>query len=73
MVIKFATKTANSAGRERRQSMPTFSFILVLAFVLVGPSMAGTLDGGLPGIGTFAYSGAPVATSVPQMMVVAAR
>ena len=53
--------------------MRTFSFILAFAFVLVGPSMAGTLDNGLPGIGTFAYSGEPVAASVPQMMVVAAR
>jgi hypothetical protein len=53
--------------------MRTFSFILAFAFVLVGPSMAGTLDSGLPGIGTFAYNGAPVATPVPQMIVVAAR
>jgi hypothetical protein len=66
-------------GRQRRprtrrdSQMRTFSFILAFAFVLVGPSMAGTLDNGLPGIGTFAYSGAPVAVSVPQMMVVAAR
>lgn len=74
MVIKFPTTTADSAGHEPETvNMRTFSFILAAALVLVGPSMAGTLDSGLPGIGTFAYGGAPVATSAPQMMVVAAR
>jgi hypothetical protein len=53
--------------------MRTLSFILACAFVLVGPSMAGSLDGGLPGIGTFAYSGSPIVTTVPQTLVVAAR
>ena len=52
--------------------MRTFSFIMAFAFFLVGPSLAGSSDNGLPGIGTFAYNGAPIATSAPQAMVVAA-
>ena len=53
--------------------MRTFSFILACAFILAGPSMAGSSDNGLPGIGTFAYNGPPVASSAPQAIVVAAR
>jgi hypothetical protein len=53
--------------------MRTLSFILACAFVLVGPSLAGSSDVGLPGIGTFAYSGSTVVTSAPQAIVVAAR
>ncbi len=40
--------------------MRTFSFILAFAFILAGPSMAGSSDQGLPGVGTFAYNGSPV-------------
>jgi hypothetical protein len=47
--------------------MRTLSFILAFGFVLVGPSLAGTSDGSLPGIGTFAYIGPP------QALVIAAR
>jgi hypothetical protein len=36
--------------------MPTISFILGFAFMLAGPSIAGSSDGSLPGIGTFSYS-----------------
>ena len=53
--------------------MRTISFILAFAFILAGPSMAGSSDQhlpGVPGVGTFAYSGSPVA---PQPMVVAAN
>jgi hypothetical protein len=39
--------------------MRTFSFFLALAFVVVGSSMAGSVEGSLPGIGTFAYGSAP--------------
>ena len=53
--------------------MRTFSFILAFAFILVGPTLAGSSDNGLPGIGTFAYSGSPVVTTAPQAIVVAAR
>ena len=51
--------------------MRTLSFILAFAFILAGPSMAGSSDKGLPGIGTFAYNGSPFATSAPQAIVVA--
>jgi hypothetical protein len=53
--------------------MRTLSFILAFAFVLAGPSMAGSSDSGLPGVGTFAYNGSPIVTSAPQAIVVAAR
>ena len=53
--------------------MRTLSFILAFAFVLAGPSIAGSSDSSLPGTGTFAYSGAPIATSAPHALVVAAR
>lgn len=53
--------------------MRTFSFILAFAFVLAGPSVAGSADQGLPGVGTFAYHGSPVATAAFQPMIVAAK
>ena len=53
--------------------MRTLSFILAFAFVLAGPSLAGSSDASLPGIGTFAYNGSPIVTSSPEAMVVAAR
>ena len=46
--------------------MRTISFILAFAFVLAGPSMAGSSDQDLPGIGTFAYNGSPVAIPAPS-------
>jgi hypothetical protein len=49
--------------------MRTVSFVLALAFVLVGPSMAGSAEGSLPGIGTFTYNGSPIVT--PARLVVA--
>ena len=52
--------------------MRTISFILAFAFILAGPSIAGSSDNGLPGIGTFSYNGAPVTASAPQPIVVAA-
>jgi hypothetical protein len=53
--------------------MKTLSFLLACAFLLVGPSMAGSSDTGLPGIGTFAYSGSPIVGSASQPIMVAAR
>ena len=52
--------------------MRTISFILAFAFILAGPSMVGSSDQSLPGIGTFSYNGALVMTSAPQSIVVAA-
>ena len=51
--------------------MRTVSFILAFVFVIAGSSMAGSMEGGLPGVGTFSYNGAPVAPS--QALIVAAR
>jgi hypothetical protein len=51
--------------------MRTISFILAFAFILAGPSMAGSSDQG-PGIGTFSYNGSPV-TVPAQPIVVAAN
>lgn len=51
--------------------MRAVSFILAFAFVVAGSSMAGSVEGVLPGVGTFAYNGSPIATS--HAMVVAAR
>jgi hypothetical protein len=53
--------------------MRTLSFILAFAFILAGPTLAGSSDSSLPGIGTFAYNGSPIAVSTPQTIVIAAR
>jgi hypothetical protein len=49
--------------------MRMLKYLLACAFVLAGSSMAGTVDGGLPGIGTFAYSGPSIAS--PALVVAA--
>ncbi|OIQ69134.1 hypothetical protein GALL_492660 [mine drainage metagenome] len=51
--------------------MRTISFILAFAFVLGGPTLAGAPDGGLPGIGTFAYNASPIVTASPAIVVAA--
>ena len=53
--------------------MRTISFILAFAFILAGPSMAGSSDNSLPGVGTFSYNGSPVTTQAPPPIVVAAN
>jgi hypothetical protein len=53
--------------------MQTLCFILAFAFMTVWPALAGNSDPGRPGIGTFAYSGSPIAVAVPRAIVVAAR
>jgi hypothetical protein len=68
-----ANETAGTAGTKTGDSqMRTISFILALAFILAGPSMAGSFDKGVPGIGTFSYNGSPVTISA-QPIVVAAK
>jgi hypothetical protein len=51
--------------------MRSISFMLAVAFVLIGSSLAGSSDNGLPGVGTFSYNGSPIVTSAS--MVVAAN
>jgi hypothetical protein len=53
--------------------MRTVSFVLAFVFVVAGPSMAGWSAGDLPAIGTFAYSGSPIAAATSQVIVVATR
>jgi hypothetical protein len=50
--------------------MRTLSFMLAFAFVMAGASMAGRPAGNLPGVGTFAYNGPPIANTA---VVVAVR
>jgi hypothetical protein len=49
--------------------MRTLSFVLAIAFVLAGSSMAGLPEADLPGVGAFAYNGSPIAASAPQTVV----
>lgn len=73
MVISLPDETAGApAGQTGDSQMRTLSFILAFAFVLAGPSMGGSPENSIPGIGTFAYNGAPIAAA-PQVIVVAAR
>jgi len=44
--------------------------ILALGFVLAGSSMAGSADGNLPGVGTFAYDGPLMAGTSGQIVAV---
>lgn len=50
--------------------MRTLSFILLFAFTLAVPSLSGP-DGGLPGVGTFSYTGSPIIDSPPSRVVAA--
>ena len=53
--------------------MRTISFILAFAFILAGPSLAGSSETDLPGIGTFSYNGSPVVPTAAQLMLVASK
>jgi hypothetical protein len=53
--------------------MRSFSLILTVACFLLGPSLAGSPDRGLQGVGTFSYNGSPVMADAAQLTVVAAR
>lgn len=48
--------------------MRTISFILGFAFILAGPSVAGSSDGSLPGIGTFSYHSSPAFIVTPTVI-----
>jgi hypothetical protein len=47
--------------------MRALSYMIALVFVLTGPSLAGSADRDLPGVGTFTYCGSPI-TPAPQMI-----
>jgi hypothetical protein len=73
MVISFPTPNGALPATELGdKTMRALSFILAFGFVVGGSSFAGAPDGNLPGIGTFQYSGSPIATAVSQPIVVAA-
>jgi hypothetical protein len=50
--------------------MRAFSYVIALVFLLTGPSLAGSADGDLLGVGTFTFSGSPIV--VPALEIVAA-
>ena len=56
LVISYQRNGAQRLALNRRLPMRTISLILGFAFVLAGPSIAGSTDGSLPGIGTFSYN-----------------
>ena len=48
--------------------MRTISFILGFAAILAGPSIAGSSDGSLPGIGTFSFNSPPAFIVAPTVL-----
>jgi hypothetical protein len=72
-VIRLPTNGGDAGTETGDRPMRTISFILAFAFILAGPSMAGSSDNGLPGIGTFSYNGSPATIPAPQLIVVAAK
>lgn len=53
--------------------MRALSYMIALVFVLTGPSMAGSADRDMPGVGTFTYCGSPVATAAPEIVADTSR
>ncbi|CAN7269069.1 hypothetical protein LJR220_001236 [Bradyrhizobium sp. LjRoot220] len=50
--------------------MRVLSCIIALVVVLTGPSLAGSADRDMPGVGTFTYCGSPVVTPEPDLAAV---
>ncbi|WP_338306860.1 hypothetical protein [Bradyrhizobium sp. TM233] len=74
MVMSFTTNDGASPTTELGdKTMRALSFILAFGLVIAGSSFAGAPDGGLPGVGTFQYSGSPITPTASQSIVVAAR
>ncbi len=49
--------------------MRALSYIFAAVLVLTGPSLAGSADRDLPGVGTFIYCGTPIVTPAPELVV----
>jgi hypothetical protein len=47
--------------------MRALSYVIAFVFVLSGPSLAGSADRDLPGVGTFVYCGSPIMTAPPAL------
>jgi hypothetical protein len=48
--------------------MRAVSYIIAVVLLLTGPSLAGSADRDMPGIGTFIYCGSPIVAPAPEMM-----
>jgi hypothetical protein len=48
--------------------MRALSYLIALVFVLTGPSLAGSADRDLPGVGTFTYCGSPILSPAPKLV-----
>jgi hypothetical protein len=48
--------------------MRTLSYMIVLVLVLTGPSLAGSAERDMPGVGTFVYCGSPIVTPAAELM-----
>ena len=55
----------------RLSKMRPLSLILAAGLLLVGSTMAGTVQGTLPGVGTFSYNGTAIAQASPPVIVAA--
>jgi hypothetical protein len=53
--------------------MRAISYVIALIFVLTGPSLAGSADGDLPGIGTFSYCGTPLHGPATEVVAALSR
>ncbi len=53
--------------------MRALSYIIALAFVLTGPSLAGSADRDMPGVGTLTYCGTPVVAIAPDLAAVVSQ
>jgi hypothetical protein len=71
-VINPATKRGSVGCQNGDDLMRTLSFILAFASMLAGPLMTGSSENTVPGVGTFAYNGSPIAVA-PPAIVLAAR
>jgi hypothetical protein len=49
--------------------MRALSYIIAAVLVLTGPSLAGSADRDMPGVGTFTYCGTPIFTAAPELAV----
>jgi hypothetical protein len=48
--------------------MRALSYLIAVVFVLTGPSLAGSAERDLPGVGTFVYCGSPIVTPAPELV-----
>ena len=48
--------------------MRALSYVIALVLLLSGPSLAGSADRDVPGVGTFTYCGSPILNPAPDVM-----